>query len=95
MRDELRVELDERDYAKQPLGAAELKALFSGRDPRDFLNPKSPAFKALGLKGRKLTGAEALALMAKEPNLIKRPLIVAGGEIVAGFDRERLRGLLA
>jgi len=95
LRDELRLELDERDYAKAPLGAAELKVLFAGRDPRDFLNPKSPAFKALGLRGRKLTAAEALALMAKEPNLIKRPLVVAGGEIVAGFDRERLRALLS
>ena len=95
MREELQVELDERDYAKQPLGAAELKVLFAGRDPRDFLNPKSPAFKAMGLKGRNLTTAETLALMAKEPNLIKRPLVVAGGEIVAGFDRERLRALLS
>jgi arsenate reductase (glutaredoxin) len=94
LRDELKVDLDERDYAKRTLSAAELKVLFAGRDPRDFLNPKSPAFKAMGLKGRKLTAAEALALMAKEPNLIKRPLVVAGGEIVAGFDRERLRALL-
>jgi arsenate reductase-like glutaredoxin family protein len=88
------MELDERDYAKNPLGLAELKALFVGRDPRDFLNPTSPAFKAMGLKGRKLTTAETLALMVKEPNLIKRPLVVVGGEIVAGFDRERLRTLL-
>lgn len=95
MRDELRVELDERDYAKAPLNAAELKVLFAERDPRDFLNPKSPAFKALGLKGKSLTPTEALALMAKEPNLIKRPLVVARGDIVAGFDRERLRALLA
>jgi len=95
LRDELKVELDERDYARQPFGVAELKALFVGRDPRDFLNPKSPAFKAMGLKDKKLTAAEALALMAKEPNLIKRPLVVAGGEIVAGFDRERLRALLS
>ena len=95
MRDELRVELDERDYAKQPLSAAELKALFAGSDPRDFLNSKSPAFKAMGLKDKKLTAAAALALMAKEPNLIKRPLTVAGSEVVAGFDRERLRALLS
>jgi arsenate reductase (glutaredoxin) len=95
LRDELQVELDERDYAKASLSAAELKVLFAGRDPRDFLNPKSPTFKAMGLKGRKLTAAEALALMAKQPNLIKRPLVVAGGEIVAGFDRERLRALLS
>jgi arsenate reductase (glutaredoxin) len=95
LRDELRVELDERDYAKQPLSAAELRALFAGSDPRDFLNSKSPAFKAMGLKNKELTAAAALALMAKEPNLIKRPLTVAGSEIVAGFDRERLRALLS
>ena len=95
MRDELRVELDERDYAKQPLSIAELRALFAGRDPRDFLNSKSPAFKAMGLKDKGLTAAAALALMAKEPNLIKRPLTVAGSDIVAGFDRERLRALLS
>jgi len=95
LRDELQVELDERDYAKQPLNTAELKVLFAGRDTRDFLNPKSPAFKAMGLKGRKLTAAEALALMAKEPNLIKRPLVIAGSDFIAGFDRERLRTLLA
>jgi arsenate reductase-like glutaredoxin family protein len=95
LRDELRVELDERDYARQPLGVAELKVLFAGRDPRDFLNSKSPAFKAMGLKDKKLTAAAALALMAKEPNLIKRPLTVAGSEVVAGFDRERLRALLS
>jgi arsenate reductase-like glutaredoxin family protein len=95
LRDELRVELDERDYAKQPLGVAELKVLFAGRDPRDFLNSKSPAFKVMGLKDKKLTAAAALALMAKEPNLIKRPLTVAGSEVVAGFDRERLRALLS
>ena len=94
MRDELGVELEERDYAKEPLSAAELKDLFAGRDPRDFLNPKSPAFKAMGLKDKKLTAAEAVALMATEPNLIKRPLVVAGREIVAGFDRDRLRALL-
>jgi arsenate reductase-like glutaredoxin family protein len=95
LRDELRVELDERDYAKQPLSSAELKVLFAGREPRDFLNPKSPAFKAMGLKDKKLTAAAALALMAKEPNLIKRPLTVVGSEVVAGFDRERLRALLS
>jgi arsenate reductase-like glutaredoxin family protein len=95
LRDELAVELDERDYAKQPLSAAELKDLFKGRDPRDFLNAKSPTFKAMKLGGKKLTVAEALALMAKEPNLIKRPIVVAGKEMVAGFDRDRLRSLLA
>lgn len=94
MRDELGVELDERDYAKQPLTLAELEELFKGLDPRDYINPKSPAFKAMKLKDKKLDSDQALKLMAKEPNLIKRPLIIAGKEMVAGFDRERLRAML-
>ena len=94
MRKDLGVELDERDYAKTPLNAAELKELFAGRDPRDFLNARSPAFKAMGLAGKSLTSEQALALMAKEPNLIKRPIVVVGKEMIAGFDRERLRSAL-
>jgi len=94
LRKELGVELDERDYAKAPLNTAELKDLFAGRDPRDFLNQRSPAFKAMGLAGKSLTSDQALALMAKEPNLIKRPIVVAGKEMIAGFDRERLRAAL-
>ena len=94
MRKDLGVELDERDYAKAPLNAAELKDLFAGRDPRDFLNQRSPAFKAMGLAGKSLTSEQALALMAKEPNLIKRPIVVAGKELMAGFDRERFRAAL-
>ena len=91
MRKDLGVELDERDYAKAPLTASELKELFAGRDPRDFLNPRSPAFKAMALAGKSLTPDQAMALMAKEPNLIKRPITIAGKEMIAGFDRDRLR----
>ena len=94
MRKDLGLELDERDYAKAPLTVAELKDLFAGRDPRDFLNARSPAFKAMGLTGKSLTAPQALALMAKEPNLIKRPIVVAGKEMIAGFDRDRLRAAL-
>jgi arsenate reductase-like glutaredoxin family protein len=91
LRKDLGADLDERDYAKVPFSASELKELFAGRDPRDYLNPRSPAFKAMGLPGKSLTPAEAIALMAKEPNLIKRPITIAGKEIIAGFDREKLR----
>ena len=94
MRKDLGADLDERDYAKVPFSASELKELFAGRDPRDYLNPRSPAFKAMGLAGKSLTPDQALALMAKEPNLIKRPIVVAGKEMIAGFDREKLRAAL-
>jgi len=34
--------------------------------------------------------AEALRLMAANPNLIRRPIAISGGEIVLGFDAEKL-----
>jgi arsenate reductase-like glutaredoxin family protein len=94
LRDELGIELEERDYAKAPFKLAELKELFREVDPRDYINPKSPAFKAMGLKGKTLTADQALKLMVQEPNLIKRPLVIAGSVLIAGFDRDRLRATL-
>jgi arsenate reductase-like glutaredoxin family protein len=94
LRNELGIELDERDYAKQPLNEAELKDLFKAVDPRDFINPKSPAFKTMNLKGKSLTPEQALKLMVREPNLIKRPLTIAGRKMIAGFNRDQLRDAL-
>jgi Spx/MgsR family transcriptional regulator len=91
---ELGAEVEERNYAKEPLTLGELKSVFKGADPRDYINPKSPAFKAMGLKGKPLTQHQALELMAQEPNLIKRPVTVVGNKIIAGFDREALRAAL-
>ena len=94
MRNDLKVELEERDYARTPIDLAELKDLFKGHDPRDFLSTKSPTFKAMGLQDKKLTAEQALKLMAQEPNLIRRPLVVVGPEIIAGLDRDRLKQAL-
>ena len=38
--------------------------------------------------------AEALKLMAANPNLVKRPLVVAGSRIVLGFDAAEIEKLL-
>jgi arsenate reductase-like glutaredoxin family protein len=95
LRDELRLELDERDYARTPLTVAELKEIFKGRDPREFLNPKSPAFKERGLAGKKLTAEQALKLIVEDSRLLKRPMVVAGDNIIAGFDRDVMRKALS
>jgi len=85
----------ERDYAKTALTADELREIFAGHEPRDFLNPKSPAFKATGLDPRKLSAEQAIKLMAEEPRVIKRPLTVAGKRLIAGFDKEALHKAFA
>ena len=51
---ELGIEAELRDYTKRPLEASELEALLP-LDPSPLLGSKSPKFKELGLKDRKLS----------------------------------------
>jgi len=86
--------LKERDLGKQPLSEVELRSLFAGRDPRDFLNPRNEQYRAMNMKEKPPSAADAIRLMAKNPNLIRRPLVVRGKRMVAGFDEQALRDLL-
>jgi arsenate reductase-like glutaredoxin family protein len=40
------------------------------------------------------TRAEAIKLMAKNPNLIRRPVVLRGSEMVLGFDEEAFKKLV-
>jgi len=37
---------------------------------------------------------EAIELMSRNPNLIKRPILVKGGKIVLGFQEDEIKPLL-
>ncbi len=37
---------------------------------------------------------ELLAAMVEEPTLIRRPLVIADGTLVTGFDRQGLQALV-
>lgn len=87
--------LNERDLGKRPLSEDELKSLFAGRDPRDFLNPRNEQYRAMNMKEKPPSAAEAIRLMAKNPNLIRRPLVVRGRKMVAGFDEKALDDLIS
>jgi len=95
LRDELGVQLEERDYARTPLTLPELEQLFKNRDPREFLNPKSPAFKARAIDLKKLTPSQAIKLIAEDGRLMKRPLTIAGSRFITGFNRDELRTAFA
>jgi arsenate reductase-like glutaredoxin family protein len=85
--------LEERDLGREPLSVAELDALIGERDHLEFLNRKNELFRRLGWKERSPSRAEALKQMAKEPNLIRRPIVVRGNRMVLGFDEAALEKL--
>jgi len=70
-----------------------LSRLFAGRDPRDFLNPRNEIYRRLKMKDAPPSAAEAICLMAKEPNLIRRPIVARGAVRVVGYDEIALAKL--
>jgi arsenate reductase (glutaredoxin) len=75
------------------LSVAQLDSLIGARDYRDFLNSRNQLYRDRGMQHNPPPRAEALLLMSENPNLIKRPILVAGKEIVLGFDKVRWASL--
>jgi len=82
-----------RDLAKERLSSSELEKLIGRHDYTEFLNPRNEVYRKENMKEEPPTRKQAIRLMAKEPNLIRRPLIVAGGRVVVGFDEDGIARL--
>ena len=78
--------LDYRDITKDRLSATELEKLIGTHDHEDFLRPRSALFQRKNMKDKPPSRREAIRLMAKNPDLIRRPVVVAGGRVVIGYD---------
>jgi arsenate reductase-like glutaredoxin family protein len=89
-----KADLEERDLAKDPLTVDELDALIGKRNYLDFLNSRNELYRTLKMKENPPSRALALKWMSKEPNLIRRPIVVRGTEIALGFDEAALAKLL-
>jgi len=89
-----KADMVERDLGRDPLSEAELVELFRGRDPRDYLNTRNELYRRMKMKQTPPSARETIRLMAKEPNLIRRPLTIRGALFVAGYDEEALARLL-
>jgi len=87
-------ELESRDLDKQRLSETELDELIADRDYREFLNTRNDLYRTRRMKEHPPSRAEAIKLMANEPNLIRRPVVLRGSRIVLGFDEEAYRKLL-
>ena len=91
---ELGAELESRDLDKERLTEAELDELIGDRDHKEFLNSRNELYRTRRMKEHPPSRAEAIKLMAQEPNLIRRPVVLQGSKMVLGFDEEAYRKLL-
>ena len=87
-------ELESRSLDGDPLSEAELDRLIGRRDYKEFLNPRNEMYREKNMKEHPPSRAEAIKLMAKNPNLIRRPVVIRGNEMVLGFDEPAYEKLL-
>jgi arsenate reductase-like glutaredoxin family protein len=76
--------VEERDINKTPPTRAFLERHVDADRFLDFVSTRSPVFKQRPLPGSK---GEAVDLMLEQPNLIRRPILVDGDNVVFGFDK--------
>lgn len=83
-----------RDYFKERFTVEELRAVLAdaGLTPRDVLSRRAKAYATL-IGDRELADEELLALMVREPTLLRRPLAVRGEGAAIGFDKGALTAL--
>ena len=91
---EIGVEFESRDLDKERLSETELEELIGDRDYKEFLNTRNELYRTRKMKEHPPSRAEAIKLMAKEPNLIRRPIALQGSQMVLGFDEAAYRKII-
>jgi arsenate reductase-like glutaredoxin family protein len=88
------VACDEREYGKHPLNEKELRGII-GDDPIEaFLNTRTPLYREKNMKQKPPSKDEAIKLMLRDPNLLKRPVIIKGKKKLTGFNETDVKQLL-
>ena len=84
------------EYLKTPPSAAELKAVVKklGLTPHDIVRKGEARYAELGLKDRAVTDDQLLAIMAENPILIERPIVVSGTKAAIGRPPEQVLKVL-
>ena len=95
MLDERGVKYRYREYTEEPLSKTELGKLFGwlGMRPGELLRKNDNAYLELGLTGDE-PDSKLIALMAKHPTLLQRPIGVKGNRAVVGRPPEKLLELV-
>ena len=89
-----KVAFEEREYGKNPLSESELREIIGAGPIENFLNTRTPLYREKNMKQKPTPMAEAIRLMLKDPNLLKRPVIVKGKKKLTGFNEAELKELL-
>jgi len=83
-------------YLETPPSATELDQLLTalGLEPLAVMRTQDDLFKELGLVGKSLTREEGIRLLAENPALLERPIVVRGEKAIVARPPERIQEIL-
>ncbi len=87
--------LEERDIFREPLNEVEILGLLREVSLEELLNVRGRTYRSLSAQIEALDKEGLVALMAKEPGLLRRPIIRIDGHLILGFDQRRLGEVLS
>ena len=89
-----KVDFEEREYGKYPFTEKELREIIGGDPIEPFLNTRTPLYRERNMKLKPPSKDDAIKLMLKDPNLLKRPVIIKGTKKITGFNQAEVTALL-
>lgn len=89
-----KVDFEEREYGKNPFSERELREIIGDGPIEKFLNTRTPLYREKNMKQKPPFKDEAIKLMIKDPNLLKRPVIIIGKKKLTGFNETEVKQLL-
>jgi Spx/MgsR family transcriptional regulator len=92
--EKLGAELELRNLDIDLLSEAELDQLIGARDYKGFLSARNELYRSQNMAENPPSRAEAIKLMSKVPNLIRRPVVIRGAQVVLGYDEQAYKKLL-
>ena len=90
-----KVDFEEREYGKIPFKEKELREIIGDSPIEPFLNTRTPLYREKNMKQKPPTNEEAIKLMLKDANLLKRPVIVKGKRKLTGFNKAEVKQLIS
>jgi arsenate reductase-like glutaredoxin family protein len=86
--------LEEREYGKSPLSEKELREIIGDGPVENYLNTRTPLYREMKMKQKPPSIEQAIKLMLKDQNLLKRPVLIKGKTKLTGFDEMAVKQII-
>jgi Spx/MgsR family transcriptional regulator len=86
-----KIAFEEREYGKNPFSEKELREIVGDEPIENFLNTRTPLYREKNMKQKPPSKDEAIRIMLKDANLLKRPVFIKGRKKLTGFNETQIK----